>query len=38
VTRLLRSAGELLGIDVVDHVVLGEPPLYYSFSEHGDLT
>ena len=37
VTRQLRSAGELLGIDVVDHVILGEPPLYYSFQEHGAL-
>jgi DNA repair protein RadC len=37
VTRQLCSAGELLGIDVLDHVILGEPPRYYSFQEHGEL-
>lgn len=35
VTRQLRAAGELLGIEVLDHVILGDPPHFYSFLEHG---
>ena len=38
VTRQLRAVGELLGIEVIDHVILGESPRYYSFLEHGALT
>ena len=34
VTRQLRSAGELIGIDVLDHVVVGEGR-YVSFAEAG---
>ena len=34
VTRQLRSAGELVGIDVLDHVILGEGR-FVSFSEAG---
>ena len=33
-TRRLAAAGALLGIDVVDHVILGETR-YYSFKEAG---
>jgi DNA repair protein RadC len=36
VTRQLRSAGELVGIEVLDHVVLGEGR-YVSFVEAGLL-
>jgi DNA repair protein RadC len=33
VTRRLREAGELLGIKVLDHIIVGES--YYSFVERG---
>ena len=35
ITRQLRSAGELIGIDVLDHVVVGDGSRYVSFSEAG---
>jgi DNA repair protein RadC len=35
-TRRLKDAGELLGIAVLDHLVLGEDR-YYSFADHGGL-
>jgi len=35
-TRRLKECGELLGITVLDHVVLGEDR-YYSFADHGGL-
>lgn len=35
-TRRLVQAGELLGVDVLDHVILGHQS-YYSFKEHGRL-
>lgn len=35
-TRRLVQAGELLGVDVLDHVILGHET-YYSFKEHGRL-
>lgn len=35
-TRRLKDGGELLGITVLDHVVLGEDR-YYSFADHGEL-
>jgi DNA repair protein RadC len=37
VTRQLRDAGALLGIEVHDHIVLGDAPRYYSFAEAGAL-
>ncbi|MDE2492231.1 MAG: JAB domain-containing protein [Elusimicrobia bacterium] len=36
-TRRLVRAGELLGIPVADHVVLGEGANFFSFREHGLL-
>ncbi len=36
VTRRLCDAGELLGIPVVDHLILGQTG-FYSFHEHGQL-
>jgi len=33
VTRRLREAGELLGIKVLDHIIVGDS--YYSFVERG---
>lgn len=35
-TRRLKDAGELLGIAVLDHLVLGESR-YYSFADHQEL-
>ncbi|MFY4729575.1 JAB domain-containing protein, partial [Nitrospira sp. BLG_2] len=35
-TRRLKDSGELLGISVLDHVVLGEDR-YYSFADHREL-
>ncbi len=35
VTRRLRSAGGILGIPVVDHVILGDTA-FFSFREEGD--
>ena len=35
-TRALEEAGNVLGIPLLDHVVIGDGR-YYSFKEHGDL-
>ena len=35
-TKALEDAGEILGIPVLDHVVIGDGR-YYSFKEHGEL-
>ena len=35
-TRRLKDGGELLGITVLDHIVLGEDR-YYSFADHQEL-
>jgi DNA repair protein RadC len=35
-TRRLKDGGELLGITVLDHLVLGEER-YYSFADHQEL-
>jgi DNA repair protein RadC len=35
-TRRLKDGGDLLGVTVLDHVVLGEDK-YYSFADHGTL-
>ena len=40
VTRRLRDAGELLGVRVLDHVIVGRPDgpaPFYSFQEAGEL-
>lgn len=36
VTRRLKAAGELLGIQVLDHLIIGSES-FYSFHEHGEL-
>jgi DNA repair protein RadC len=36
VTKMLREAGEILGIKLLDHVILGAET-YYSFAEMGEL-
>ncbi len=35
-TERLKKAGDLMGIKVLDHIVVGKDS-YYSFAEHGDL-
>ena len=35
-TRKLRSAGEMLDLPVIDHIILGEEN-YYSFADEGKL-
>jgi len=37
ITRRLVAAGELLGIEVADHLVIGHES-YYSFRDHGRMT
>lgn len=37
VTKRLMDAGELLGISVLDHIVIGEQKNYYSFVENNML-
>lgn len=36
-TRRIRKAGEILGIPLMDHLILGNDTDYFSFTEHGDL-
>jgi DNA repair protein RadC len=36
ITRQLRQAGELMGVNVLDHVIIGRDG-YYSFADKGDL-
>ena len=36
VTRRLSEAGELMGIRVLDHIIIGEDA-FYSFAEHGQM-
>jgi len=38
VTNRLRKAGEILGIPVVDHVIVGSTGAHFSFREQGDWT
>lgn len=37
VTRQLVTAGATVGIDILDHIIVGEAPRYYSFMETGAL-
>jgi DNA repair protein RadC len=37
ITRRLKETGDLLGIRVLDHVVLGDQGRFYSFSDRGLL-
>ena len=36
VTKRLRKSGEILGIEVLDHIIIGEG-IYYSLKEKGDM-
>ena len=35
-TRILKEAGELLGIKIMDHIIIGDG-IYYSFLENNEL-
>jgi len=37
ITRRLEGCGRLLGIEILDHIITGEPGVYYSFREKGIL-
>jgi DNA repair protein RadC len=37
VTRSLKECGQILGIEVIDHIIVGEAPSYYSLREQGDM-
>ncbi|MED1876727.1 JAB domain-containing protein [Brevibacillus borstelensis] len=37
VTKTLQQAGELLGIPVLDHIIVGSEGAYYSLKEKGDM-
>src|SRR5699024_3036680 len=37
VTDRLVEAGKVLGIQILDHVIIGKKNRYYSFAEHGNL-
>lgn len=37
-TRRLVSAGEIVGVQVYDHLVIGDPPKYVSLRDHGYCT
>ena len=36
ITKRIKSAGELLGIPLMDHLIIGNAE-YFSFAEHGEL-
>jgi DNA repair protein RadC len=36
VTERLRSAGEIMGVHIIDHIIIAEKG-YYSFSQHNLL-
>ena len=36
-TRSLASAGVLVNIDVLDHIIVGDQGRYYSFKQMGQL-
>ena len=38
ITTRLFQAGKLLGIELVDHVIIGTPGVYFSFADEGLLT
>lgn len=37
ITKRLFEAGTLLGIPVIDHIIIGEAPCYFSFKEENQL-
>ena len=37
ITRRLSEAGKLLGVELLDHLIIGHDGRYYSFSEAGRM-
>ena len=37
ITKRLIDAGKIMGIDILDHIIIGENGKYYSFKEEGRL-
>lgn len=37
VTRRLCEAGALLGVEILDHIIIGDNHAYYSLKEHGRM-
>ena|SRR3990167_5823359 len=37
ITQKLKQAGEIMGVQVLDHVILGGDGRYFSFSDNGSL-
>ena len=37
ITRRLKEAGTLLGVELLDHIIIGHDGRYYSFKETGRL-
>lgn len=35
ITKMTREAGKLLGIQLLDHIIVGQNEQYYSFSDNG---
>ncbi len=37
ITKRLKDAGSILGIEILDHIIIGKIPDYYSFLEEGKI-
>lgn len=37
ITKRIRSAGELIGIPLLDHIIIGQEHDFFSFAENGDF-
>ena len=37
ITERLKEAGKILGIELIDHIIVGSNSSYYSFKEKGDI-
>lgn len=37
ITKMLKKAGELLHIELLDHIITGDEGVYHSMKEHGEV-
>lgn len=37
ITQRLKESGKILGIDLIDHIIVGSNEMYYSFKEKGNI-
>lgn len=37
ITQRLKESGKILGIDLIDHIIVGSSEMYYSFKEKGNI-